>query len=313
VSYTVASGDTLSSIARRFSTTARSIAFWNRTTYPSLDPESDGYAPDRIRIGWVLQVIPGAVVDEEELPDGSGSPAPSTGSGATPVPATAAPSADATAPPAGSVSRVVRHGDRATREVALTFDMGGRMEPALDILEYLIDHDVHATVFPTGKTGTETAEGRAALELVSEHRDEFSLGNHSWSHPDFRDLDDAAMRDQLERTEAAIVALTGMSTKPWFRPPYGGLDDQVPASVGAAGWDYTVLWEIDTIDWRPESDGGPTAQDLVDKVAAKVQPGSIVLMHLGGYHTYEALPGILAALDDRGLEPVSLEEMFGAS
>jgi nucleoid-associated protein YgaU len=77
--YTVVSGDTLSSIARRFMTSERSIAFWNRTTYPSLDPDSPDYEPDRIKVGWVLQIIPGVEVDEDELPDVSPSPSPTVG------------------------------------------------------------------------------------------------------------------------------------------------------------------------------------------------------------------------------------------
>jgi hypothetical protein len=65
------------------------------------------------------------------------------------------------------------------------------------------------------------------------------------------------------------------------------------------------------IDWRPEADGGPTTADLVAKMTANARPGSIVLMHLGGFNTLDALPGMLTALGDKGLVPVTLEEMFG--
>lgn len=67
LAYEVRQGDTLTSIAREFGTTARSIAYWNRDTYPSLDPDSASYEPDRIRVGWVLRLIPTAVFDEDEL------------------------------------------------------------------------------------------------------------------------------------------------------------------------------------------------------------------------------------------------------
>ena len=65
--YVVVRGDTLSSIARRFETTTQSLAFWNRVTYPSLDPDSATYAPDRIKVGWVLRLSPGVEVDPEDL------------------------------------------------------------------------------------------------------------------------------------------------------------------------------------------------------------------------------------------------------
>src|SRR4029077_7499263 len=49
--YVVRPSDSLLSIARRLHTTARSIAYWNRATYKNLDPDSPGYAPDKIQVG----------------------------------------------------------------------------------------------------------------------------------------------------------------------------------------------------------------------------------------------------------------------
>jgi hypothetical protein len=71
--YTVRPGDTLTSIARQFGTTARSIAFWNRITYPSLDPDSPDYAPDSIKAGWNLLLVPDIELDPEDLPEPSAS------------------------------------------------------------------------------------------------------------------------------------------------------------------------------------------------------------------------------------------------
>ena len=68
LSYTVQGGDTLNSIARQFDTTGRSIAWWNRGTYPKLDPLGPGYDPNTIRVGWVLLLLPGTVVDDANPP-----------------------------------------------------------------------------------------------------------------------------------------------------------------------------------------------------------------------------------------------------
>jgi hypothetical protein len=68
VAYVVKSGDTLNSIAKHFDTTARSIAWWSRGLHPSLDPESAKYQPNRLEVGWVLQVVPGTEVDENNPP-----------------------------------------------------------------------------------------------------------------------------------------------------------------------------------------------------------------------------------------------------
>jgi Tfp pilus assembly protein FimV len=71
--YTVVRGDSLLSIAKRFGTTGRSIAYWNRDTFPGLDPESATYDPDKLQVGWVLRILPGQEyhppLDEGETPD----------------------------------------------------------------------------------------------------------------------------------------------------------------------------------------------------------------------------------------------------
>jgi hypothetical protein len=90
LAYAVKNGDTLTSIAREFHTTPRSIAFWSRREHPSLDPESAAYEPDRLEVGWILLVIPDAVFDEDELMDTTPSPPPSPAPGATTSPAPSA-------------------------------------------------------------------------------------------------------------------------------------------------------------------------------------------------------------------------------
>jgi hypothetical protein len=77
--YTVRAGDTLTSIARRHHTDGRSIAYWNRDTYSSLDPESAQYRPDAIKRGWVLKILPGHTY--EPPPDDG-----ETGEQSTPTP-----------------------------------------------------------------------------------------------------------------------------------------------------------------------------------------------------------------------------------
>jgi peptidoglycan/xylan/chitin deacetylase (PgdA/CDA1 family) len=172
---------------------------------------------------------------------------------------------------------------------------------------------VPATVFMTGAMADNenTDAGRQVLAIVADHPDLFELGNHSYSHPDFRTLTAAQMADELRRTEEAIARAAALDPKPLFRPPYGGWNDAVLAAVGKAGYSKTVMWDVDTIDWRPTADGGPTADDIVARVVSQAERGSIVLMHLGGFHTLEALPRIVSELQSRGYELVTVGELLG--
>jgi peptidoglycan/xylan/chitin deacetylase (PgdA/CDA1 family) len=211
-------------------------------------------------------------------------------------------------------SVLVRHGSRASNDIALTFDMGGRVGDALAIVSWLVEHRVHASVFMTGAMAdsVNTDAGRRVLEIIDQHRDLFTLGNHSYTHRAFRSLTTAEILDELDRTEAAIAPFCDQDLRPFFRPPSGGYDAGVLAAVGAAGYPDTVTWDVATIDWRPLANDppGPTADQIVSKVLGNVQGGSIVLMHLGGYETFEALPRIVAGLHAAGYELVTLDELL---
>ena len=193
--------------------------------------------------------------------------------------------------------------------------MGGRVGDALAIVDWLIAHDVHATIFMTGAMAdnVNTNAGRQVLARVEAHPDLFTLGNHSYSHTDFRKLSATQMRSELSRTEDAVAPWCSQDLEPFFRPPNGGYDAETLATVGAAGYRRTVLWEVDTIDWRPIANDppGPTAAQIVAKVLGNAQAGSIVLMHLGGYETYEALPAVVAGLGAAGHDLVNLDELLG--
>ena len=121
--------------------------------------------------------------------------------------------------------------------IALTFDMGGRVEPALDIMNWLVANNVPATIFMTGAMAENpnTGAGRDVLRMIETHPGLFALGNHSYSHPDFRELTAEQIRTELSRTEAAIAKHTTVSPRPLFRPPLGAVDGTVVAGVAAAG------------------------------------------------------------------------------
>ncbi|HET7181247.1 MAG TPA: polysaccharide deacetylase family protein [Candidatus Limnocylindrales bacterium] len=198
--------------------------------------------------------------------------------------------------------------------VALTFDMGGRVGDALSIMQWLVDHHVHASIFMTGAMADNrnTDAGRKVLGIIDAHPELFTLGNHSYTHTDFRDLTAAQITRELRDTEAAIAPYCSQALPPFFRPPNGGYDADALAAVGAAGYRYTVTWDVDTIDWRPIANDppGPTADQIVTKVLGNAQSGSIVLMHLGGYQTFAALPRIVSGLQANGFDLVTLDELL---
>jgi peptidoglycan/xylan/chitin deacetylase (PgdA/CDA1 family) len=299
--YVVKPNDSLLDLGRRFKTTGRSIAYWNRKAYPSLDPDKPTYNPNHLEIGWRLTIYPGLIDnDGNGLPDASPTPAPPI---APSIP-------QAARPPADGSGLLVTRGAAGGNDVALTFNLetGGS---GLDIVNWLIQRGVHATVFVTGRlAGSDPATGQV-LHALGMHPDLFTIGNESNDGAALGSMSAGQVSAQVTSAETAIQATSGLSSKPFFRPPFGTQNPTIRAAVASAGFGYTVLWDVDTNDAKPSAQGGPTAQDIVSRVLSRASGGSIVLLHLGGEHTLEALPGIVDGLNQAGLATVSLGEMFG--
>lgn len=298
--YKVKAGDSLLSIAKKFKTSARSIAFWNRAKYKSLDPESPKYDPNRIEIGWLLTITPG-VKQEDGGPPSEASPTPEPSVSLGP----------ALIPPADGSGLLVTHGSRASNAVSLTFDLGGPPERALAIVQWLVDQRVEATFFTSGQLAQSDPTAKSALAIVAAHPDLFTVGDGTWSGSDMTGLTPSAVADQLGKAEAVIAATVGSTTRPVYRPPEGAQNATVRSAAAGAGFPYAVLWDVDADDAVPETGGGATAEDMVIKISARIQGGSIVRLHLGGPYTLDALPGIVGAIHDAGLHPVTLSRLLG--
>jgi peptidoglycan/xylan/chitin deacetylase (PgdA/CDA1 family) len=217
-------------------------------------------------------------------------------------------------------SQVLRRVATTDKEIALTFDMGGRLTPALDIVERLIMDRVCTTIMPTGSSAS-TTEGRKVMALIAAHPELFEMSNHTQNHCNLRDggggsacpstpPTTARIQQELKEAETVIRTLTGMEAVPYWRPPYGAYDTRVREAAAAIGYTKTLMWDIDTIDWRPVKDGGPTARAIADKVVTNAQTGSIVLMHLGGYNTFDALPSMVSRLRANGLQPTTISALL---
>ena len=150
--------------------------------------------------------------------------------------------------------------------------MGGRVGDALAIVNWLVDHDVHASIFMTGAMADNREHGcrPAVLGIIDDHPALFTLGNHSYTHRDFRTLTAAEIRDELRRTEAAIARGARRTRDRSSARRTAATTRDVLAAVGAAGYRFTVTWDVDTIDWRPIANDppGPTADQIVAKVLA---------------------------------------------
>lgn len=303
--YTVQRGDSLSAIARAHGTSVEQLQAWNGDRYSSIRTN-----PNLIEPGWELIVRGDPAVTPQPTP-----------TVATPAPATGCRAGNRVAAGSAQVFRTIPN---AGPGLALTFDMGGRLDPAIDILNFLMANRVCATIFATGAMA-QTAQGQQVLAIVKAHPELFEIGNHTMFHCDLvrggggsptaapcvgGPFSADRIRKELTDAEAILRAGTGQNPQPYWRPPYGSINDGVLAAAASVGYTKTFLWDIDTIDWKPISQGGPSAEQIAAKVINNAVNGSNVLFHLGGYETLDALHLIVPGLRDRGFTLTSLSDLL---
>ncbi len=140
------------------------------------------------------------------------------------------------------------------------------------------------------------------------------VGNHSDTHPSFPDSTNEQIRAELAAAEASVSALTGATTRPLFRFPFG---DRTPLDievVNQAGY-VPVRWTVDTLGWQGTSEG-ITAAVVRQRVLDTLRPGQIVLMHVGAHPQdgstldADALPRLIDDLQERGYGFVTVPELL---
>jgi uncharacterized repeat protein (TIGR01451 family) len=120
--------------------------------------------------------------------------------------------------------------------------------------------------------------------------------NHSYTHPHFNQLSDAAVVAEVQRTEDLFRRIGAPLTFKGFRPPFFEADARVQALITGLG--YTLsLGAVQTDDWEPAR----TGSEIAGAIVPQLEPGSQVLLHDGpndtpaGAGSVEALGMIIDA------------------
>jgi peptidoglycan/xylan/chitin deacetylase (PgdA/CDA1 family) len=205
-----------------------------------------------------------------------------------------------TGPSNAAQATVVRHGSRAKKVVALTFDDGYNASNVRRILAILERSKVNATFFPTS-LGIRSAEPAwRAVALAG-----FPIANHTYDHKDLKTLCQMAQLTELELQDRTVAKDLGLTVLPYMRPPYGDYDDATRFAAAEDGEQAIVLWDVDTRDWT-----GISWRSIAARASAGTN-GSIVIMHTSATNTVTALPTIIARYRARGFTFVTVGQLLG--
>jgi peptidoglycan/xylan/chitin deacetylase (PgdA/CDA1 family) len=159
----------------------------------------------------------------------------------------------------------------AGKFLALSFDDGPSPRNTPRLLDLLARYQAQATFFLVGRRVNAFPE--IARELISARHE---IGNHGYHHVPLLLLPDPWIGRELDRTTDAIQAATGRKPE-YFRPPMGWFNARVLRMAAERGY-RPVLGDI-----HPEDSRQPGAARLVRRIRGRLAPGSILMLHDGGW------------------------------
>lgn len=189
-------------------------------------------------------------------------------------------------------------GDKLKKQIALTFDDGpSQFTPK--ILDLLKHHKAKATFFCVGKN-------------IDTHPDIFmkideeghTIGNHTYSHAhNFDFLSTSQIIEELKKCNEAIESLISKKTV-FFRPPNGVSNPMIGKAIKECNM-LSIAWNVRTFDTFFKDE-----QSIFKRIAKKIEPGSIILMHDTMPHTVNLVSILLEYLKNENFEVVTVDELL---
>ena len=209
--------------------------------------------------------------------------------------------------PKEGMARLVYGGDSQLegKQIALTFDSGWEYDQTRQLLQVLEDYQVRATFFL--RAGWVEDHPDLALEIAGKGH---QIESHSLAHGHMGSMTREQMEADIAAANEIYQRVLGIAPA-MFRPPYGEFNDLLLTVLKEQGYQYAVMWTVDSHDWAETMNGNQvTEQYVIDRVLARASDNGAVLMHVGGLKTIEALPEIIQGLRDSGYQLVTLQEML---
>lgn len=187
--------------------------------------------------------------------------------------------------------------------MALTVDDGASSEVVSAYTELSRRTGMRLTFFVTKKYSSWAENANAMRPLIESGH--IQLGNHTVSHPDLTKLTTGRIQAELAGCGDFIRSTFGVDAAPYFRPPYGYLDEHVHAAARGIGYTQPVLW------YGSLSDSGLITEEQVVEFAQKwFLAQHIVIGHANFNPVTHVFDQLTQLIRDRALQPVTLDDVF---
>lgn len=184
----------------------------------------------------------------------------------------------------------IRKGDSNINKMAFTCNVDWGNDEIPKILNILEEKEIKITFFVTGRWALKNPE-----LLKSIYSKGHEIGNHAYNHKMHSKISEEENYNQIKKTEEVIMNILGIRPK-YFAPPSGDFNNTTLKVANNLGY-KTILWSVDTIDWRD----GSSKDIIIVRVMKKPHKGAILLMHPKPA-TVEALPYLIDKIKEEGIE-----------
>lgn len=221
------------------------------------------------------------------------------------------------------------------KKLSITFDGGWSDSSAVEILDVLKKKEITTTFFLAGSFIQKFPD--LVQRIVA---DGHEVGNHTLTHlhlttySEDRKHETAEgmsfdiLKHELEETARLFKSVTGMNMIPYWRAPYGEINEDILSWATKIGYqhvhwtvDYKAKRSMDSLDWVADKSSSLylTTEQIKKRLLAfadqkESASGGIILMHLGTEREedilHERLEDIIESFQAKGYEMVPFSNLI---
>ncbi len=190
-------------------------------------------------------------------------------------------------------------GNKNSKYIYLTFDVGYEGGYTTEILDILKANDVKAAFFVTGQFVKTSAD--EIQRMINENH---IVGNHTCNHKSMPSLSDSEIESELMGLHKEVFEKFNYEMK-YMRPPKGEYSEKSVAVTTSFGY-KTVMWSFAYDDWDNNKQG---REDYgKKKITENFHNGEIMLLHATSKDNANILDYIIKEAKNQGYEFKTLDE-----
>jgi len=190
------------------------------------------------------------------------------------------------------------------KQVAWTVDDGTSPESVKRYIRLVADNNLRLTFFIYSAMGSWLQNKSELQPLVDSGQ--IQLANHTMHHPALAGLSVKNIQRELMGAHNFIEKHFGVDVRPYYRPPYGSINQKVINAAAEIGYTKPMLWSGSLGDAS-----NIRATRILQLARSSFYDGSIVLAHANNLTSSKVFPEILKMINAKELNLVTLTDAFG--